>query len=143
MNLVRERVSLVIVGVGGQRLITAVGRTPEKGQNAQPVFLAIDNGRWVILADAAARLHLQGLRHAPRFMYVTVGHVSQLGEPAADIAAGRVVLLALGCRAEDAEIGGSVGTGPCDPLPVAVVHRQVAVEQVAAEPALAQAPVEQ
>ena len=106
-------------------------------------LLVVDDRPGVVGADHAAGLLLHLVGHLPRLADVLVGDLLELGDVAADVGALRVVALGVEGRVVDAaEVGLGVGPDRGDPLPVAVVVRLVAVDQVAHEVALAPAPVD-
>lgn len=88
------------------------------------------------------------LRHIPRtspirIMHRLPLHILQLRHPLPDVLALRIELLALQQRIEDAKIRLRVDADAGREAPAAVVAREVAVDQVLHEVALAEAPVEQ
>ena len=111
----------------------------------RPLALArvVDDRRRVVAADHAAGGLLLVLAHRPRLGQPLERHVAQLGAPAAHVRAVGVVAPLLGHRVvEAAEVRRGIDADRRDPLPVAVVLRLVAAQQVAHEVRLAEPPVE-
>lgn len=80
---------------------------------------------------------------AVRVVDLLLGAAPELGNPLLDVLAAGVELLALEDGVEDAKVGLRVDADAGAEAPAAVVGREVAVDQVLHEEALAHAPVEQ
>ncbi len=103
----------------------------------------VDDWGWVGVAENdVGRCEVEG-RRLPRRVDCLVGEAAKLWHPSTDVVAGWVELTALGDWIEDTEIGGGVGAGSGDPLPVAGVLGWFGVDEEMAEPALAFAPVDE
>src|SRR5690348_8400659 len=111
----------------GDRLGASGLAIPGEGMTTRGGVL--DYRRRVVLADDAAGISLCGLGHRPGFGQVLVGHAAKLGDVAPDISAVRVEAALLARWVIDAAIRW-LGVDPdrCDPLPVPVVARLVAVD---------------
>ena len=79
---------------------------------------------------------------APGLMNAGGGQPAQFRHPALDVAALRVELAALCHRVEHPEVRSRVGARTSNPLPVELVRRQVAIDEVLHEPPGAAAPVQ-
>lgn len=76
-------------------------------------------------------------------MNIALVQAGQFRHPLTNELAIGIELLRLADRVENAEVRRRIGAGGGAPLPAAVVRRQVAIDQVAHEEALALAPVDQ
>ena len=101
-----------------------------------------------LLAEAARRDLWFGLNFNHRYarpvqLVKAAIEAGELGNPPTNVGAVGVELSTLGGWVEDPEVGGGVGAGAGDPLPVAGVLRDVGVDQVMAEETFASAPVDE
>src|SRR5262245_1383230 len=127
------------MGPGGSALPGSRPGPLDGGESPPTSLVEVDDRRRVVGTERAALER----RERPRRVDVLCGDAHQLGDPLPDVVAVGIEALALPDRREDAIRRLRVGAGAGDPLPVAVVLRELPVEEERHEVAFAVTPVEE